>query len=315
MSKIHIYHHNDHDGIVSAGVLYNFLLDRDVYRTEDISFYMIDYNKLLNFDHINFEKLDQVYFLDYSFSNKYNIAQLEKLLNRRLRKDDVVWIDHHLSSMDLFNNYDIEGVRNTSLCGAAWTYVYCHGWIGQYDDITKERNISTSFHNDPKIPMFLKYIDDYDCWKKLYKHTNDFHYGLTISDPTDETISRLLVTDDGIIGAIENVAFKGKDIQEYLNFENKEYHINMYGFEYVLPEEHGGLRCFCINRKGNSLMFGDKIKEYDAVIPFYFNNGKWTYSIYTNKDEINCEEVAKSYGGGGHKGAAGWVGDFIFVEV
>ena len=62
-------------------------------------------------------------------------------------------------------------------------------------------------------------------------------------------------------------------------------------------------------------MFGDKIKEYDAVIPFYYINGKWKYSIFTEKDNVDCESIAKYYGGGGHKKAAGWViDDLIFEE-
>ena len=30
MSKIYIYHHNDHDGIVAAGILYNTLLNEEI---------------------------------------------------------------------------------------------------------------------------------------------------------------------------------------------------------------------------------------------------------------------------------------------
>ena len=112
----------------------------------------------------------------------------------------------------------------------------------------------------------------------------------------------------------DDITYVGQQIQAYLNFENKEYHVNMYGFEYTLPEEHGGLKCFCLNRKGNSLMFGDKINEYDAVIPFYYNNGKFTYSIFSNKEDIDCSVIAKSYGGGGHKGAAGWVTSKLIFE-
>lgn len=62
-------------------------------------------------------------------------------------------------------------------------------------------------------------------------------------------------------------------------------------------------------------MFGDKVNEYDAVIPFYYNNGKWTYSMFTTKDNVDCESTARSYGGGGHLKAAGWVTDeLIFKE-
>ena len=313
-NKIYIYYHNDHDGIVAAGILYNHIKN-DLHSGLDkyeIILIMIDYDQLLNFDHINFEDGDEVYFLDYSFSNDHNKKEFEKLLKRRKGDYDVVWIDHHKSSIGLFGGYYIDGVRNSSLCGAAWTYL----WVNAADDgifrtfcnATSEDR-SDIFHSCELIPKFLKYIDDYDCWKGKYLSTNNFHYGLTISSPKDSIISYLLEDNKFASDKIHDIIETGKEIQKYLQFENKEYHVNMYGFEYTLPEEHGGLKCFCLNRKGNSLMFGDKINEYDAVIPFFYVNGKWKYSIFSNKEHIDCSEIAKTYGGGGHKGAAGWVTD------
>ena len=313
MNTVYIYHHNDHDGIVAAGILYNHLKQLketyfdDLY--ENIVFEMIDYSKELNFDHIDFDNWDKAYFLDYSFSNKHNIDEFEKLLKRRIESEDVVWIDHHKSSVGLLDEYNIPGVRKEGLCGAAWTYLYCNELLEDWKETVEPEAYSTEFHKQNDIPLFVKLIDDYDCWKKIYATTNDFHYGLIVSHPTDTIIYNLLKSNSGI----PDIISVGKQIQVFLNFDNMEYHVNMYGFEFTLPEEHGGYRCFCLNRKGNSLMFGNKVNEYDAVIPFYFNNGKWTYSIFTIKDNVDCLSVAKSYGGGGHPKAAGWTtNEFIF---
>jgi oligoribonuclease NrnB/cAMP/cGMP phosphodiesterase (DHH superfamily) len=183
------------------------------------------------------------------------------------------------------------------------------GKLATYGD-----DISAGFHNDKTIPTFLKYIDDYDCWKGIYgDDTRKFHYGFKVSKPCSVVIRKLLNHDHKADFRIIEYIKNGEVIMEHNKFEDKNYHVDMYGFEFTLPEEHGGLKCFCLNRKGNSLMFGEKIDEYDAVIPFYFNNGKWTYSIYSKKENIDCSEIAKTYGGGGHKGAAGWVGKFIFA--
>lgn len=315
--KIYVYHHNDHDGIVAAGIVYKRY--KNPINAHKIIFNMIDYNVLLNFDHIDFEKGDKVFFLDYSFSNKDNIEEFKKLLNRRITGKEVVWIDHHKTSIegDLNNFYQIPGIRRMGLCGAAWTYLYLYFEEFRNIDLESRDDFPEFFHSSKVVPGFLKYIDDYDCWKHLYSATNDFHYGLTISDPTDDLISILLSTSMElelvVAKYIDDIIKQGKVTQKYLNFENKEYHVEMYGFEYTLPEEHGGYKCFCMNRKGNSLMFGDKINEYDAVIPFYFDGKRWSYSMFSNKDHIDCSEVAKSYGGGGHKGAAGWTSETLLL--
>lgn len=311
--KIYVYHHNDHDGIVAAGILYKRY--RNPVNKHKIIFNMIDYNTLLNFDHIDFEKGDKVFFLDYSFSNKDNIEEFKKLLRRRIHDNDVVWIDHHKTSIggELNDLYRIPGIRRIGLCGAAWTYLYLYFEEFRNIDLESRDEIPVKFHRSDKIPTFLKYIDDYDCWKHMYPATNDFHYGLTISHPTDEIIDILLSTSEVVSSMVSkynaDIIKQGEAIQKFLKFENKEYHVDMYGFEYTLPEEHGGYKVFCLNRKGNSLMFGNKINEYDAVIPFFYNGERWTYSMYSIKDNIDCSEVAKTYGGGGHKGAAGWTSD------
>lgn len=302
---IYIYHHNDHDGIVAAAILYNSIT-RD---KQQIDLNMIDYNKELYFDHIDFDH-DRVYFLDYSFSSNHNKNEFEELLKRRNDLNNIVWIDHHKSSINMFENYDISGVRKEGLCGAALTYLFIHQPDRLFDDNLEIQDLSREFHNDISIPVFLKYIDDYDCFKKLYPTTNDFHYGLTISSPTDYIITNLMRSSK----CIDKIVFAGQAVQQYLKFDNREYHVNMYGFEYTLPEEHGGYKCFCLNRKGNSLMFGDKINQYDAVISFYFIDNMWKYSIFTNKNNVDCMSIAKSYGGGGHLKAAGWVIDEMIFQ-
>ena len=47
-------------------------------------------------------------------------------------------------------------------------------------------------------------------------------------------------------------------------------------------------------------------EKYDLMIAFLFNGKIWTISLYSTKIEIDCSVLAKSMGGGGHKGAAGF---------
>ncbi len=46
---------------------------------------------------------------------------------------------------------------------------------------------------------------------------------------------------------------------------------------------------------------------YDGIMSFSYNakTDSWNTSLYSNKPEVDCSLIAKQFGGGGHKGAAG----------
>ena len=41
------------------------------------------------------------------------------------------------------------------------------------------------------------------------------------------------------------------------------------------------------------------------------DNHKWDVSLYTGKENIHVGEIARLYGGGGHRGAAGFIVDIL----
>lgn len=75
-----------------------------------------------------------------------------------------------------------------------------------------------------------------------------------------------------------------------------------YGFESYLDN----IKCFCVNAKGNSLIFGSKIEEYPICVTFIFDGEAYNYSVYSADESISCQEIAERHGGGGHKSAAGF---------
>jgi hypothetical protein len=55
-----------------------------------------------------------------------------------------------------------------------------------------------------------------------------------------------------------------------------------------------------------------KFADCKAMLRFCLNSDhKWTYSLYS--EEIDVSEICKNHGGGGHKGAAGFVSDTLIV--
>jgi hypothetical protein len=50
---------------------------------------------------------------------------------------------------------------------------------------------------------------------------------------------------------------------------------------------------------------------HDMMLVYYFNGNNWCYGFYTNKENIDVSKIAIQYNGGGHKGAAGAITDYL----
>ena len=148
------------------------------------------------------------------------------------------------------------------------------------------------------------FIDDYDRWVKYYPETDNYIRGCdicntTLFDRATEDLSTFWKIECHAVSArIE----AGKVIEQYLD---SRYHREL---AQTFEVEINGRKVLCKNACGNSFNFLDKIKEYPAVCLFYFNGrtGKWSHSIYSSDPTFDCAKVCEKYGGGGHKGAAGF---------
>jgi nanoRNase/pAp phosphatase (c-di-AMP/oligoRNAs hydrolase) len=78
---------------------------------------------------------------------------------------------------------------------------------------------------------------------------------------------------------------------------------DQFGYETELR----GLKCFAVNmQRMGKHGFGRRAQQYDACIAYAHNGTHWVVSVYYDKPEVNCGEVCRWLGGGGHKGAAGF---------
>lgn len=117
-----VYHHDDLDGISAAAVLKQYTK----YQTTTSSFNSFTYN-----DEFNKHTLrDDVVILDLSFGeNTY-----EKLLNICNNAHNVIWIDHHSTSIELEKAHkeELQSIRNLTyfindnFSGAVLSYLYFH---------------------------------------------------------------------------------------------------------------------------------------------------------------------------------------------
>ena len=286
------FYHNDLDGRCAGSIVAHY---ENNYNKEN--YFEVDYIMQLPLDKI--KENERVYFVDYSFK-KDTVWQLEEILKKT---KDVIWIDHHLSSFKLEEELpwtkDIKGIRQDGISGAGLTYMYLYNC--KFDD----------------LPYYIQLISDYDCW--LYKYEPDTTYfklglGTEDNDALDDiwkAFYESFVDDVCLSISVGTLIEKGKIIKQYIDSEN-----TFYREHYSYETEIEGLKCLVVNKKSNSWIFGDKINEYPLVMVWVFNGVKYSYSIFSVDKNIDCSKIAEKYGGGGHRGAAGFSSDeLLFRKV
>ena len=142
----------------------------------------------------------------------------------------------------------------------------------------------------------------------MHKEENLGLYKYDEEDPKSDKTCGLL---------FKNLMNRGRIVREYMN-EHNEKLCKQFGFEAVLKTYDDGkpYTVFCLNVPlASSNTFGELIDKYDILCAFYFNGKNWTHSFYSNKEYVDCSELCRKFGGGGHKGAAGFQNNYpIFVE-
>ena len=283
------FFHDDIDGAASMSLIAQY---ENNYDEED--YFEVDYVKELPYDKI--KPGERVYFVDYSFSTS-TIDRLRKILEI---SDDVIWIDHHQSSIEALEEnpdlYDHENltifVINKKISGAGLTWMY----------INNEKDLSNA-------PLYIKLVSDYDCWILHNKDAMLFKHGMMsieYNKPTSIVWSNLKYND-----YINSIIEKGKAIEGYIKADCKSY-LDKFSFEAKLPGYN--YKILACNRKENSILFGDEIYKYDIVCPFVFNGDVFIYSLFSSKEYINCKEIAESFGGGGHISASGFSSKNMVLE-
>jgi oligoribonuclease NrnB/cAMP/cGMP phosphodiesterase (DHH superfamily) len=273
------FYHNDLDGRCAGSIVAQYTNN---YNPKD--FYEVDYVMELPLDKVS--DGEEVWFVDYSFKENTKWV-LDKLLSMNCH---IIWIDHHTSSVnlvkdhrELFFNDNLNIFIKDGISGAALTYMYCY---------------NKSFND---IPYYVKLVSDYDCWQYKYEpDTTYFKIGIeTIKfDALDGIWEDLFNFDKNIVNEILD---NGKLIKAYIDNDNTYYREH-----FAYESEIAGHKCLVVNKKTNSWVFGEKYSEYPLVMVWVFDGNKFTYSIFSSNKDIDCSKIAESYGGGGHKGAAGF---------
>ncbi|QDF28951.1 DHHA1 domain-containing protein [Halarcobacter anaerophilus] len=283
--EIIVYHKNCMDGLASAFIAKDALLKKAIAHEEDILTVPLQYGDEDKFFEDLAALIEQrekklnVYFVDFSFKRDnmtklLNISSIEK----------VTVIDHHKTAFselcDL--NYDFknfEFIYDESKSGAGLCYDY--------------------FESNLNKKMFA-YIEDRDLWNwKLLNSKEINAYLQTFIEPNDiDSFNTEYENFDYNYSLDIGKALIKKQEQQVKSKTKKVNTIKIQHveFNYVNATEN-------ISEIGNEIC-----NKYQTPALVFFVNDKKEYvcSLRSLDNLADVSEVAKSFGGGGHRNAAGF---------
>jgi oligoribonuclease NrnB/cAMP/cGMP phosphodiesterase (DHH superfamily) len=224
-------------------------------------------------DSIKNLKSKEIYFLDFGYKKEI----MEGLVKRNKK---VVLIDHHISRQDILPIVS-EYSFSLDYSGAVLSWRY--------------------FHQKKKIPRLLLYIQDLDLWRFNFSETSALMSRLSLFD-YDFSLWNKVALD------FENYQRRRQYIKEGLllnAFAKKMIDFIARRAEVVVFENHKALAV-------NSPVFGSELGNYfvkEKNMPLgivWSYDGEGIRVQLRSGKLINVADLAKKYGGGGHRQAAGF---------
>ena len=213
----------------------------------------------------------EVYILDFSYSRPV----LEEL---RQRVDSLVVLDHHKTAQEELAGFP-GAIFDMNKSGAmlAWEY----------------------FFPKEKPPMLIRLIQDRDLWRFAYAPTRDVHTGLKLYEDFRAW--------EPFLHNVTPLVRSGNAINRFLDIEAEKVIQNgPREWEYtgdIVPIYN--LPGFMIS---NTLhMALEKYRKAPYAVAYFDLPDKRIYSLRSrNNEDVDVSEIAKRFGGGGHKHAAGF---------
>lgn len=260
-----LYHADCHDGFASA---YSFWKK---YK-ENVTYYAVFHNTPLP----SIEDGSEVYIVDFSYNK--NI-----LLDLKARVKSLVLIDHHKSAEQELKGLDF-ALFDMSKSGARLVYEY----------LNKGNN------GNSEIPKLFLYVEDNDLW--LFKHPHSKAINAYIkSIPYDFNAWEKLEND--LENNFELVHQSGETLLRQVDVYQTSILLNMQMIDFE------GHHVPCVNTSilnseaGNTML--KLVKDAPFSISWFINKDGKIKLSFRSRGDFDVSVLAKKFGGGGHKAAAG----------
>ena len=273
--------------------------------------------------------LRRVYLVDFSLPP----ADMKRLAE----SCDLVWIDHHKSAIEACYGPGADvpyilGLRHTEYAACELTWHWFSGREFCLDRSHTAEDIGAWIDKGPEFPEAVRLLGRYDVWdaeNPEWPRIEAFQFGLRsvagAMDPENGLWKDLLGAsgDDQAAYELDRAARSGAAILSYRDQEAKAlcadgcHEETIHTKDFVPVRADGGAihphRLVCLNtlQRGSWLFKGVWDPEkHDAMCVYgKLKDGRWRVSLYSTKPEVDCGAIAKSFGGGGHRGASGFICD------
>lgn len=225
-----------------------------------------------------------VYLVDFSYKREV-VERMREQANR------IVLIDHHKTAiedlMPLYESGAIEALVNLDKSGATLAWEWFHG-------------------NFSEPPQLLKHIEDRDLWRFALDGTREiqanvfsYPYNFNVWDELMEQDPQALIAEGR---AIERKHFK--DIDELLGVVTRRMVIGGYNVPIAnLPYIH-------VSDAAHQLCKGE------AFAGCYWDTIKGrVFGLRSTDAGVDVSEIAKRYGGGGHRNASGFTASYELART
>jgi len=216
--------------------------------------------------------------LDFSFTNAVTKQMIEDA-------NSLLIIDHHKSAMvELHDISETIFDMNSSGATMAWNF----------------------FHPDKNVPKFIQYITDRDLWRFELPYSKEFSRAFDMVPFEFEEFEKF--EDDSVF---DDAVKRGSYILAYTKtvvktLMEKASHRKLRGHDVlVINSQH------LMSELGAAMA----MKADLAVIWFYdHHNNRTKVSLRGQHTIVDASEIARSFGGGGHPNASGFIIDGMGIE-
>jgi uncharacterized protein len=214
------------------------------------------------------DNFDYLYIVDFSFPRE----AMERLYTKM--GGAVSCFDHHKTARENCEGLDW-CVFDMDRCGAQIT---C-------DEIGCE------------APWFLPYVQDRDLWLKQLPNTEEVNMVIGGTPKTIDDYDNLVSRQESEVLAEGRILLKNKE-RQIENAINNSFYMEIAGYLVrVVNCSEGGL----ISDVGHALG-----EDSPFAATFFLTDSRVVFSLRSREDGIDVSEIARKFGGGGHKHAAGF---------